>query len=323
MAGKAPERVNGRRRGVGFTLVELLVVIAIIGILIALLLPAVQAAREAARRSQCSNNCHQLALALHNYHDVHQRFPPGAVFLGAPTGYPNVSGIGLPYIPDGRHAEWGATWVTMLLPFVEQNALQDQYDFSVPARDAVNQPVTVTDIPFFCPSHETVRPADPLQGGGRFAKITYGTNGGADEVLDGHDYADKRKRGVVYCMPNHALTLTEILDGTSNTVLLAEIIAYQDDDDGRGAWGHVTGATFALHSNSATNSCKPNDKRSTCQDKAVHCANGQPYPYWCVDKTDKDVAHTSRSFHPGGVNVALCDGSVTFISENISGNVCR
>ena len=65
----------------GFTLIELLVVIAIIGILIALLLPAVQAAREAARRSQCANNCHQLAIALHNYHDVHKRLPSGAVFL--------------------------------------------------------------------------------------------------------------------------------------------------------------------------------------------------------------------------------------------------
>ena len=101
----------------GFTLVELLVVIAIIGILVALLLPAIQAAREAARRAQCGNNLKQLGVAVHNYHDAYQVFPPAGIGYGwcseGRPGFPtmlNVSG-----------------W-TMVLPFLEQQSLYDRYD---------------------------------------------------------------------------------------------------------------------------------------------------------------------------------------------------
>jgi prepilin-type N-terminal cleavage/methylation domain-containing protein len=105
----------------GFTLVELLVVIAIIGILVALLLPAVQAAREAARRMSCSNNLKQISLGLHNYHDTYKTFPPDAIWYGNPKGTQAASG-------DQRHF----TWITLLLPFIEQAPLHDAIDFRLP-----------------------------------------------------------------------------------------------------------------------------------------------------------------------------------------------
>lgn len=119
-----------------FTLVELLVVIAIIGILVGLLLPAVQAAREAARRMQCQNNVKQIALALHNYESAQKSFPARAVW-GMDVGQP-------PYVP------YHHTWMTAILPYIEQGNLYNQVDFTLPAW---GQPHTATPISTFrCPS---------------------------------------------------------------------------------------------------------------------------------------------------------------------------
>ncbi len=121
-------------RSRGFTLVELLVVIAIIGILIALLLPAVQAAREAAKRMQCMNHLKQWGLALHNYHDAYKTFPQGS---------------------------WGTgnrlAFQVMLLPYLEQGALYEQFDLGLYYGNAPNQALMLESTPVhFCPSSRVV-----------------------------------------------------------------------------------------------------------------------------------------------------------------------
>ncbi|MGV2334987.1 MAG UNVERIFIED_CONTAM: DUF1559 domain-containing protein [Planctomycetaceae bacterium] len=135
-----------RAQGRGFTLIELLVVIAIIAILVALLLPAVQQAREAARRTQCKNNLKQLGLALHNYHDTHGRFPPTQI-MTAYLGPNNTS-------PQPRNH----TWVSLVLPFLEQANLYQSINFNLPMfNQATNtyqltstgQPIVATKLPIF------------------------------------------------------------------------------------------------------------------------------------------------------------------------------
>src|SRR6202008_4030252 len=122
-----------QRRARGFTLIELLVVIAIIAILIALLLPAVQQAREAARRTQCKNNMKQIGLAFHNYHDVYNRFPQPAM-------------IGVT-VSSGLIIRSGASWCTMLLPYIEQANAYNQYNSNTSPFDPVNAAAVSTIIP--------------------------------------------------------------------------------------------------------------------------------------------------------------------------------
>ena len=179
----------------GFTLIELLVVIAIIAVLIALLLPAVQQAREAARRTQCRNNMHQLGLALHNYHDTHNCFPPLAV-RGTLVGsyyYRMASGH------------------TLILPFLDEGTLYNSYNFSLPCQywynpvspdGYANTTVAVQSLAqYFCPSMDGPGLSGTVNGrlGSYYlcAGTSIKTNGSF--------------------VTNHSVRIRDIRDGTSNT----------------------------------------------------------------------------------------------------------
>src|SRR5438105_3706886 len=150
----------------GFTLIELLVVIAIIGVLVALLLPAVQSAREAARRIQCTNNLKQLGLALHNFHDNNQKFPAADEEL---ITSPTLTG----------KSPWNCSWMARSLPFIEQQALYSQYNFSkdwqdTATNDHANGPIKQNIKAFLCPSApgRNTRPANSNRGSTDYAATT-------------------------------------------------------------------------------------------------------------------------------------------------------
>ncbi len=134
-----------------FTLVELLVVIAIIGILVALLLPAVQAAREAARRMQCSNNLKQIGLAIHNYQTAHRKLPSGYVSYAMRRSATPPAWAAVDMNTFDGAPGWG--WATLLLPFLEQNALANSLRYDRPMWDPTNLPQLKTKLGIFlCPS---------------------------------------------------------------------------------------------------------------------------------------------------------------------------
>lgn len=303
-----------RPRG-GFTLVELLVVIAIIGILIALLLPAVQAAREAARRSQCSNNLKQLALAVHNYHEVFGSFPP--------PGFHNRDGEGA----SSSSTSWGPSWLVLILPFVEQKPLYDRYDFRLSrSRDGVNAEVVRTEIATYrCPSDQL---RQPLWNNSNvlFARGNYGANGGAGNIFSRSNFDDRRnERGPFHLGRHYGASIAAILDGTSNTIMIGEILAGDRTGDVRGAWAYPSGAYFtgsSPHYSNPRYQLRPNgialddnqaDRPAFCSaandDRQLRCFAG-----------GSRAVQTARSRHPGGVQVALCDGSVRFVRDTIELN---
>jgi hypothetical protein len=206
-------------------LVELLVVIAVIGILVALLLPAVQAAREAARRIDCRNNCKQIGLALHMYHDVYRQLPAG-------------------WIADPNTGEPGWGWATHILPFLEQSSVHDKIDLNLPIADPSNQPMRETPLPFYrCVSDARHEPLlmliDEATGNPLFnvARANYVGVFGTLEIEDDPFAGD----GVFF--QNSHIRFADVLDGLSSTLFVGERCSRIDGSTWTGA---VEGADEGL-----------------------------------------------------------------------------
>jgi prepilin-type N-terminal cleavage/methylation domain-containing protein/prepilin-type processing-associated H-X9-DG protein len=317
-----------------FTLVELLVVIAVIGVLVSLLLPAVQAAREAARRMQCQNQLKQMALAVGNYADTLRMYPASAIVNTALTHYDSKSGTML-------------SWAVLLLPYVEQSALHAQFDFGRSVLSQPQQPQAAQPPLYLCPSDQAkgrFLEDAALTSGRRLGKGNY-----AAYVSPFHVEFQSKYRGALTSHRRHTDS-TFAADGTSNTILLSEVLTRAQRDDQRGAWAigwcgasqlavdvhdiahfpslnsndlrHSTGYTASTASSSGSqtpNSQGPNlDMIYKCSDVADSQMKRLPCNTWTSSGNTSYLSAAARSRHPGGVNVALVDGHVAFLTDQVS-----
>jgi type II secretory pathway pseudopilin PulG len=296
-------------------LVELLVVIAIIGILIALLLPAVQAAREAARRMQCSNNLKQLGIAAHNYHDTHKSFPPGCIVPGKVN------------IPESTPRQ--ISWSAFLLPFMEANAVYEKINFNAPAWHAVpkSQCVSDDDDPtlatygtlfdankeasslapssFHCPS------ASPGNWERKATKDYSGAGFGGDwtQPFGGTTIFPNRRHdsdGIFHQASGHAFE--SVKDGTSNTILFLESIAYRPLTDTTSDRNKKCHNLFFWVSDDYGLTVTGNSENK--RDLLINGGKEIPQP--------GDRLRTAFSDHTGGINIAVADGSVRFLTQTVN-----
>ena len=271
----------------GFTLIELLVVIAIIAVLIALLLPAVQQAREAARRTQCRNNLHQLGLALHNYHDTHNCFPPGTVAS-------RCDGSG----GSDDEQEPGWTVLAMILPFVDETSIYNACNFSLSTRGTPGEVSNSTAMgqiinQYLCPSDGSYTKSSI------YALSNYQPVAGTS---DGYCRYNHPTYARTYCgifSASSRVRIRDVTDGTSNTLAFGE-------------------ARFDVLRTNHSGYCKwatANDlyNRTLRMTDARHLLN--PPGSWNQPEL------CFHSLHEGGGFFLFCDGQVRFLSENIATNV--
>jgi prepilin-type N-terminal cleavage/methylation domain-containing protein/prepilin-type processing-associated H-X9-DG protein len=286
----------------GFTLIELLVVIAIIAILIGLLVPAVQEVREAASRLSCQNNLKQLGLALHNFHDAHKVFPASGWTTAGPGN------------PAGKFVGWRA----LSLPYIEQANLKNLYDFNVHWWEGRNLNAAVHSLELYqCPSVPvratvTAAPAQPPRPMMTFpaplAPTDYEAIMGVQATVNRTLYATAAtNRSVMY--RNARTRMTDITDGTSNTIVLVEcaarplifrgqaVLPNAQNNQGQG-WIDSEGP-FSLDGSTADGSLQGQGPVLT--PRALNATNeNEPY-----------------SFHAGGANFVFADGHIQFLSESI------
>jgi prepilin-type N-terminal cleavage/methylation domain-containing protein/prepilin-type processing-associated H-X9-DG protein len=291
-----------------FTLVELLVVIAIIGVLVALLLPAVQAAREAGRRSQCANNLKQLGLALLNYENAVRCFPPGII-----ATQPESGPMRLP-------------WAIHLYPFLEEENLYAKFSFdrfgagiccgqmvmSLPQNcNGLNSPAATAISVMQCPS-DGANPIWLWQPTCSLAKGNYGAFfGNKNSSSPFQAGSEHLAHAFTYMKP---LYLAKVQDGTSHTMALGEMLKGTNDPmDYRGCYFIDNSPGSQLYTQFTPNSPNPDSMHNGFCTSATNLPN-QNLP---CDENPSTQSAASRSNHPGGVHVVMCDGSVHFTDEEI------
>ena len=333
------------KRPAAFTLVELLVVIAIIGVLVALLLPAIQAAREAARRAQCTNNLHNIGLAVHNYASARQTLPPGDVRD--------------PFFNGGSQVKSMYSWVTLIMPYIEeanahgvmdwtegleQNQGTDEQEgtrahhlfiktFACPSE--VNQAADIGLVNKFYGARgnyvgnaglgwfwaEDVSPNDQLEG------WLADTSAGGDSLkarpsVSGIHMTALGSFVVSSVKPLKGRKFSDFTDGTSNTAAISELRLIPETDT-RGAM-HFGPASMYMHDWTPNVAIGEENSfnRLRAEDWTRYCDRQGPAREIAPCRQASDGwkglwQHTARSYHTGGVNLAMADGSTRFVSDDI------
>ncbi len=318
------------QRPVGFTLLELLVVIAIMGVLLALVLAAVQRVRETASRMECQNNLRQIGIALHGYHDAYHVLPPGRINPGSP-----VQGPLLPsYYAGQPYRVYNHSGFLLLLPFLEQEPLYRQYDFSYPASNSLypdaftaadlanggvstaNAAVVGTYLPIYtCPSDERPPPVENLAGVSLYAE----TNGRRSNYLFNYggrqDYSPNYTLAPINNDPdayvgmfgnNGSARFAQIADGLSNTIAVGETKQQWCVPTWGPRWGSGihTSVCGIVYDSRFTINYPGGDDASLCQPATYPDRRSFPGPW------------TFSSWHPGGANFVFGDGSVHFLAQD-------
>lgn len=317
----------------GFTLVELLVVIAIIGVMVGLLLPAVQAAREAARRMSCSNNLKQIGLALHNYHDTFQKFPPARVRS-----------------TNGGRDSWTTNnigWHARILSMMEQAPLYDRINWSAwdGATVAEHADLRIAQVPAYrCPSDpgrgafSWVDPAGVRQVGSSLVStdspVNYVASIGHDAQLrpatTSRGFLADLSANMTNRVNTGQLSMADFIDGTSNTVAVSEIIiGHPRSRVNSTLQSQAQADTVTSEANGCTNATPATG--SILQGRGISWFRGYEIAsmgfttlmtpnsrLWDCGANSNDLMMAARSTHPGGVQATLADGSVRFVSSSIN-----
>ncbi|MEX1233275.1 MAG: DUF1559 domain-containing protein [Planctomycetaceae bacterium] len=246
----------------GFTLVELLTVTACVAVGLALALPAVQAAREDARGTQCKHNLQQIGLALHSYHDFFATFPPG-------------------WVLNDEDAKAGPSlaWQARILPFVKEAPFAYLRLSHPPSLDSPGNSYRMGIKVYHCPADDM---GDVNEKRGGFGATNYVGNYGVELIPEESD----AKPGSGFFFRNSSVSVRNVLDGTSNTIIAGE----RSSDTGAAVWSIVRSNGHAEDVVASSN-----------DEKRINTVDG---------------SYSSK--HEGGAYFLLCDGSVRFVSEKIS-----